>query len=251
MHYIGDPHLQLDSWEHQGLPDNCAVAAQTSIINQFLPNHELSLDEANYITAANGWYQPGNGTATDDVGKLFDVFDIPYHRVDHASLPQLVDELQAGHRIIVGVHSAELWDQGPLAELWNWIQEVCGFDNSKFNPADHAVCVTGMDVSDPANPKVVINDPGDPNGAGHLYPLGRFMDAWSNSDCFYVATNMAPTVGATVGGLGGFDIGDYLGFGTTVVAALMDTPISSALEAGALVTKFCHSVDWDAILASI
>jgi hypothetical protein len=251
MHYIGDPHHQLDFWEYQGLPDNCAVAAQASIINQFLPDHDLSLDQANYITAANGWYHPGSGTSPDDVGKLFEVFDIPYHRVDHATLPQLAEELQAGHRVIVGVHSAELWDQGPLSDLRNWVEKAFGLDNSRFSPADHALCVTAVDVRDPAHPMVVVNDPGDPNGAGHLYSLDRFMDAWSNSDCFYVATDFAPTLGAGTADLGGFDIGDYLGFGTTAVAALAGSPISNTVEAGTLVTDICLNADWDEILASI
>ena len=248
MHFIGDPEHQLADWQYQGLPDNCAVAAQTSIINQFLPHHDLSLDQADYIAAANGWYHPGGGgTAPDDVGKLFEVFDIPYHRVDHASLPQLVNELQAGHRVIVGVHSAELWNQGPLAELWNWFLEACGLDNSTFAPADHAICVTGVNVSDPSHPMVVVNDPGDPNGAGHMYPLDRFMDAWSNSDCFYVATNSAPMGG---GGLD-FDIGGFLGLAAAGFLAIDGVPLDMSLMAGDLVAEICHAVDWNEVLAAI
>ena len=248
MHYIGDPEHQVADWQFHGLPDNCAVAAQTSIIYQFLPHHDLTMDQADYIAAANGWYHPGaGGTAPDDVGKLFEAFDIPYHRVENASLPQLVNELQDGHRVIVGVHSAELWEQGPLAELWNWIIKAFGLDNSTFNPADHAVCVTGVNVSDPAHPMVVLNDPGDPHGAGHEYPLDRFMDAWKNSDFFYVATDASP-LGATGPGL---DLGDLLGIGTSFVVAANGVDIPTAMDAGLLVSEICHNVNWDNILAAI
>ena len=53
MHYIGDPELQTDYWQFQGQPDNCAVAAQASIINQFNPDHPLTIEDADYIAFAN------------------------------------------------------------------------------------------------------------------------------------------------------------------------------------------------------
>ena len=51
----------MDDWILQDAPDNCAVAAETSLINQFTGGH-LSLDDASYISASNGWYHPGMGT---------------------------------------------------------------------------------------------------------------------------------------------------------------------------------------------
>lgn len=247
MHYIGDPEHQTDDWQFQEYPDNCAVAAQASIINQFYPNHHLSVDDADYVAFANGWYHPGGGTAPDDVGKLLDVFDIPHHQVDHASLDQLVSELQAGHRIIVGVNSAELWDQGPLAEFWNWFIEKLGLDTAEFNPANHAVSLTGINVSDPAHPTVVLNDSGNPDGAGIEYPLDRFMDAWQNSDFHYVATNAAPPDGMVPD----FDLGAFLGIGTTLASVAYGADLATAVEAGVLVTDIYGQVDWDQILVSV
>lgn len=68
MNYIGDPDFQNNYWEMQDLPDNCAVAAQTSIINQFLDD-DVSLEESTYVAFSNGWYQPGFGTSVEDSGK--------------------------------------------------------------------------------------------------------------------------------------------------------------------------------------
>jgi len=243
---IGDPHHQADYWQPQDLPDNCAVAAQTSILNQYL-DHPISQDEANYVAIANGWYNPGQGTPQEDMGNLLQAYGVPVHSVDHASIEQIASELQQGHQVIVGVNSDQLWDQGPLADFWNWVIKEFGFDNSTFQPADHAVAVTGLDLSDIHNPKVVINDSGVPDGAGHTYPLDRFMNAWENSDFNYVATSMAP-----VGGGGpDFDIGHFLGWETTIAATAMGLDPISASVAGGFVDSLVHNTDWDKVLANI
>ena len=247
MYYIGDPEHQTPDWQEQGLPDNCAVAAQASIINQFNPDHPLTIADADYIAIANGWYHPGGGTSPEDVGKLFDVFHIPNHQVDHASVAQLAAELQQGHRVIVGVNSSELWNEGPLGEFWNWLINELGLNTADFNPADHAVSVTGINVTDPAHPTVVLNDPGDPHGAGIEYPLDRFTEAWHGSDFHYVATDAAPPAGFVPQ----FDVGTLVGVGTTLVSAAQGADLATAVEAGAFVSDIYRQIDWDQILASV
>lgn len=186
---IGDPLSQEDYWEMQSYSDDCAVMAQVSLLHQFGVN--ISEDQAVYECASQGWYVPGGGTSSDDVGNLMELHGISMHDVQNATISDLAHELKAGHGVIVGVNSSELWDDGPLAELKHWLCEICGLDNSTFNPADHAVVVTGIDVSDPSAPQVIINDPGHPSGQGHAYPLDKFMDAWENSDFNYTATDAA------------------------------------------------------------
>lgn len=130
-----------------------------------------------------GWYVPGYGTSIDDLGNLMDLYDIPNHSVANASIADLARELEAGHGVIVGVNSGQLWDTGPLNDLINFICKVLGLDNSTYMPADHAITVTGIDMSDPSNPMVIINDSGVPNGQAMPYPLDKFMDAWENAHC--------------------------------------------------------------------
>jgi len=36
------------------------------------------------------------------------------------------------------------------------------------------------------------NDPGNPNGEGHDYPLDQFTDAWKGSGCHFTATDIPP-----------------------------------------------------------
>ena len=186
---IGTPEAQADFSEIQIFPDNCAVCAETSIINQFLPELNLDQESAAYISASNGWYVPGEGTSPDVVGNLMEHFGIETHTVTNASVEQLALELQQGHGVVVGVRSGELWESGPQADFKDAICEIFGLDNSAYQPADHAITVTGIDVSDPDNPMVIINDSGVPNGAGASYPLDKFLDAWANSDFQYTATN--------------------------------------------------------------
>ncbi|MBN8461038.1 MAG: hypothetical protein J0M04_24675 [Verrucomicrobia bacterium] len=241
-YFIGDPAAQMDDWILQDA-DNCAVAAETSIINQFNVDH-LSLDDASYISASHGWYQPGSGTDPGEIGNLMDLSGIPNHSVTGATMQQLAFELQEGHGVIVGVNSSELWDQGILNAIKQFFCEAFGYDTADFNPADHAVTVTGIDMSDPDHPMVVINDSGMPNGAAVKYPLDQFQDAWENSGFNYIATDV-PIPDSPYGSPTerGFDVGDYLGLATTLV--------TGDLVAGEIVNEIADQIDWDSLLQSI
>lgn len=184
---IGIPDVQSDFCEQQIFDDNCAVVAETSIINQFCPGLNLDQETAAYISATNGWYHPGRGTSPDVIGNMMDKFGIGNHTNTCATAADLAWELQQGHGVIVGVNSSELWETGPLAEIKHEICKVCGLDNPVWSPADHAVTITGIDMSDPDHPMAILNDSGV--GATVKYPLDKFIDAWENSGCYYVATN--------------------------------------------------------------
>jgi hypothetical protein len=152
-----------------------------------------------------------------------------------------------GRGVVVGVNADELWDQGPLATFWNWFCEQLGLDNALFTPANHAVTVIGIDISDPQNPMVILNDSGTPDGAGVLYPLDKFMDAWENSDFYYVATDQAiPEANWT-----SLNIAEYLGRGVDVNVTLATGSVEAGQMAGALVEGLINEVNWDLILSAI
>ncbi len=183
---IGDPDAL--ECETQIAPDNCAVEAERSIINAFVEN-PLSQEEAMYISATNGWYQPGVGTPIDVIGQMMEFHGIPNHTVVDATVADLACELSQGHGVIVGVDSAELMDCGPMAELRLWMESTFGIDSGEAG-ANHAVVVTGIDVSNPTHPMVIINDSGVPNGKGVAYPMEKFLQAWEDSNCHYTATSI-------------------------------------------------------------
>ncbi len=252
-HYdvIGDPGDQAMHWEQQMGPDTCAVMAERSLIEQFT-GISLSEEEAAYISASNGWYHPGGGTPTSDVGNLMDLYGIQNHRVMNATISDLANELQAGHGVIVGIHSSELWEDGLLADLKHALCKGLGLDNSSFNPADHAVCVTGIDVTNPDNPMVILNDSGHAGGAGVAYPLDKFMDAWENSDFYYIATdNAIPEIADTDSINWGQWISDFAsyaagGFAAGVVIGAggdLETGINIGIEVGSMVENFFSDPD--------
>lgn len=242
---IGNPAEQAKFSEMQIFSDNCAVCAETSIINQFLPDLNLDQVSAAFISAQNGWYVPGYGTSPDVIGNLMDAFDISNHTVTNASVQELALELQQGHGVIVAINSSELWNAGPLAELKNFLCETFGLDNSIWQPADHAITVTGIDMTDPKNPQVIINDSGIPDGAGASYPLDKFLDAWENSDFQYTATDN-PIPSFVEAGIESpdfwknFDWGDWISVGAGAGMAFVIGDITGdmdlALEGGALTT---------------
>lgn len=185
---LGVPNAQADFWEQQEFADNCEPTAESFIIKQFGYDN-ISTNDFAYISQANGWYSPGGGTDPEHLGDMMELFGIDNHTISNATIQDLASEIANGHGVIVGIRSDQLWDQGPLQELWNWLADIFGFDNPVDSPADHAVCVTGIDMSDPDKPMVILNDPGHPDGQGAAYPLDRFMDAWENSNFVMNATD--------------------------------------------------------------
>ena len=175
----------------QGYPDTCAIRSQEIILRDFgidVPQEQL-MQEA----AKHGWYTPGGGTPEADVGKLLELHGVGVTRYEHANVYNLVSDLSAGKRIIVGVDGGELVNPG-IAEQT---------EDSVLGPRpDHALIVAGVDTTNPDDVKVILTDP----GTGHVakeYPLAQFMDAWKDSGCEMICTN-APAP-ATAPGMVNFD----------------------------------------------
>jgi hypothetical protein len=174
---IGTPNADMSHWQLQDTDFTCAVQAQRGIIEQFT-GEPISESQLVYEATANGWLTD-RGMSPDDVGNLLELHGIPYHANHDASVQDLLSELAEGRKVIVGVDSCELWNGEPIEDFFH-------------QSADHAIWVTGVDFTDPNNPQVIINDSGDPNGAGKQYALNDFVDAWEDSGFNYVATDFAP-----------------------------------------------------------
>ncbi len=228
---IGSPQDQSGYWEMQNQGDNCAVMAELSIMHQF--GVDLTQDQANYISAENGWYHPGGGTSPADIGNMMDLYNIPNHTCMNATVADLARELQQGHGVIVGVNSGDLWDQGPLENLGNFLRDKLGLES-----ANHAVVVTGINCSDPSHPTVILNDSGHPDGAGAEYPLDQFMDAWENSNFYYTATDQA-IPHSDLDGIQDIDLSKWIrgavgiGAGIGTFIGTWDIPTSVAVGTGA------------------
>jgi hypothetical protein len=175
----GTPDHDALFWRHQTTDFTCAVQAQASIIHDFT-GREIGECRAAVEATMHGWLTP-HGTSPDDVGRLLEQYGVPCHSASQATVGDLISELALGHKVIVGVHAGDLWYPERPDVL-----ALAG------DHADHAIWVTGVDLSDPNRPMVIINDSGAPDGAGKAYDLRQFVDAWSDSGFFYVATDQAP-----------------------------------------------------------
>lgn len=248
---IGTPDIY--DWDMQIMPDNCAVEAERAILNLFTSN-PLSQHDAMFISSNNGWYMPGSGTSIDDVGNLLELYGIPTHTMQSASIMDLATELSLGHGIIVGVDSLELWDSGPLADIRQHLSSTLGVDFGDSG-ANHAVLVTGIDISNPANPMVILNDSGVPNGQGVAYPMEKFLQAWQDSGFYYTATDIALPTNQILGNLTQMDdilnsmslfagsfVGTFVGLETLSVTGdpiiAIETGFSSGVATANLVEEF-------------
>lgn len=167
----------------QQYSDTCAIKSQQIILNDFgIP---VSEDQCVQYAIEHGWYS-GNGTMPEDVGKILIDAGIPCSQRMDANVFDLARELADGHKVIVGVDSGELWNKGSLTgQIKEWFEDVF-----QGEAADHALIVAGVDLTDPKNPMVILTDPGTGESSAK-YPLDQFMDAWSDSNCIMVSTNVA------------------------------------------------------------
>ncbi|MCM2371875.1 cysteine peptidase family C39 domain-containing protein [Aporhodopirellula aestuarii] len=168
-------------WRQQTTSYTCAVVSQQMILEQF----GVIISEADLVyEATSAGFLTNSGTRMDDLGRLLEGHGVATH--ESIGVDNLLNDLAHGRKVIVAVDGGELWGTDSVLE-----------DRFQGQTPDHAVVINGLDMSDPSNPIAVINDPGHPEGAGMRVPLDRFIDAWNDSDQFYVATdNPPPALGA-------------------------------------------------------
>ncbi|MDR0982994.1 MAG: hypothetical protein LBM07_07140 [Culturomica sp.] len=169
----------------QQYSDTCAIKSQQLIMQEF--GIDVSETQLVEIAAEAGIYQSGEGTPMGYTGVLLDQVGIPVSQMESANIFDLTNELAQGHKVIIGVDSGELWakSSGLGEQFKEWWDDLWG-----NNEADHALIVSSIDNQNPDDPQVVLTDPG--SGEIRHYPLDEFMDAWKDSNCFMVSTDVAP-----------------------------------------------------------
>lgn len=168
--------MSHDIIQHQN--DTCAIKSQQIILHSFgvnIPEEILTIE-----ATGKGYYIPGKGTDPSLVGMILEDHGVGTHTKYHATIYDLVAELAQGHKVIVGVDADELWRPSYFNDLFG-------------EQANHALIVTGIDTTNPDDIRVLITDPGTGDVA-RSYPIAQFLDAWHDSSCMMVATDMAPQV---------------------------------------------------------
>jgi hypothetical protein len=169
----------------QAYSDTCAIRCQELVLKDF--GLDLSQTDLMHEAQGQGWYVPGMGTLEGDLGRLIESHGIPVHQYEKANVFNLVGELAQGHRVIVSIDSGELWKTNEILKSTADLHSETWEDSRP----DHAVIVSGVDISDPSNPVVVVTDPGTGEVAAR-YSLPDFLEAWEDSGFSMVATDVAP-----------------------------------------------------------
>lgn len=165
---------------HQQYDDSCAIKSQQMILESF--GQHISEEQLVQEAEKLGIYTRNeSGTEAGDVGRLLEEHGVGVHTQYGANTYDLVYELSQGHKVIVGVDANELWKPSVWQSLKDYV----------WCSPNHALVVTGIDTTDSDNVQVILSDPGSGEVAAR-YPMNAFVDAWSDSNCFMVATNDAP-----------------------------------------------------------
>ncbi len=149
-------------WHEQLEPYSCAIASQHFIISEYTdaPVTEQDLIE---LASEMGWYEE-LGTPMADVGNLLMSYGIDVTTKTAGDFNDLLEATANGDRVLVSVQN--------MAMTTEWA------DGYPAYSANHMVEVLGIDNSDPENPRVIVNDPGIPNGQGLSMTRENFEDAW-------------------------------------------------------------------------
>ncbi len=167
----GNPEKDAESWHRQEQDMSCAVACQEFVAEQ-LTGREFEESELSRMAEENGWFTPEGGTPMNDVGKILESMGISVERGQNYTLSDMAEALENGEKVICGVNNSIL--SNPV------------FARIPGMRANHAVEVIGIDASDSAHVKVILNDPGVENGKGLRVDADTFAKAWGTSDNFAV-----------------------------------------------------------------
>lgn len=152
---------ELGNWGQQEKQMSCAVRTQMMIGNEG-PGKDYTEAELRQVAEQFKWYKDQIGTYYTDIGKVAQLFyGMEYEQHEGLQLDELAELKQQGAELIVAV------DHALLARPYL----------PKIATPDHVVELIGFDESDPEHPKVIINDPGRPDGQGAAYPVEMFKRA--------------------------------------------------------------------------
>lgn len=198
--YGYEPNYELDKFDpliFQGYQPTCAIRSQQIVLRDY--GIMLSQEQLKEYALSKGWFDPDpdyGGTRKEHVGNLLDACGIQTTRMDGATIYNIITELRAGHRVIVGVDADELWIKNEPSLLKRLFGETMNkMDDSLrdllgLQGANHALIVAGVSVnpSDPSDTHVTLIDP----GTGDVcieYDWKDFEDAWSDGNHSMIATN--------------------------------------------------------------
>ncbi|MBL3590730.1 MAG: hypothetical protein JMN24_13155 [gamma proteobacterium endosymbiont of Lamellibrachia anaximandri] len=190
---VGDPAQDMENWHMQSTQSSCALVSQEFILDKVL-GRDVTEEELTSVATDAGWYTPGGGTPMNEMGRILEHFECQVDYDINCTMDDLSAKLEQGESILVALDSDEIWNTG--ADLDDILSEYFGMPGQDAN---HAVQVIGIDYSDQGSPKVILNDPGSPDGSGVMIPADKFMDAWEDSNHFMVSSGASQVSDQMIG----------------------------------------------------
>jgi hypothetical protein len=130
---------------------------------------------------ANGWYEPGVGTAMADMGKLLEAHGVHTETHENGTLDDVAAQLEAGNKVLVSVDESVIREIGKSSVAHTALDVAA----PGMGPAQSVQLVGIAETTD--GQSVVLNDSSSPDGRGAMVPAAGFITAWSLSARFYVA----------------------------------------------------------------
>lgn len=215
----GDPENDAMRWFDQVDNGLCMPASVTQIVVE-MTNGQFTFEQVQTMAIENGWISRSeneifmtdkgygwSGMTTADGERLLEAFGVNAEIVHGVTPTDLAAMLEGGYDIIATIDGEEIWT--------GLDDDVTDFGTG----SNHALVVTGVDIG---RGVVVVNDPGDPNGRAHEYPLDMFLDAWADSG--FEAIVATPPVGTVMDDAphGAIDLVDSDSPGAVLLPVVLD-----------------------------
>jgi Peptidase_C39 like family len=169
----GDPAAAAPYWRYQQQDNDCGEMAVADVIGQ-ITGHQPAEAEVTATAATipsvshpGPIYRPSGKTKNSDLPVLLAHYGVQAVAV-HPNLDALEQELDQGHKVIVGLNDRIIWNRPG--------------DHSQEN---HFVVVTGIDTKAGV---VHLNDSGIRGGRDEQVSIPTFLQAWATSGNFAVVT---------------------------------------------------------------
>lgn len=159
---FGNPEADCASWSYHTHENADGIACLKYAIEQ-LTSNKISEEELCSLADASAYYDLETGISTGDMLHILESYDLSSEYCENTSLQELMEMLEEG-KAICAVSSSLLEGKDPLPYE--------GFS------ADTYVQVIGIDLRDPLRQFVRLNVPFDRRGAGKVYDLAAFSNAW-------------------------------------------------------------------------
>jgi predicted double-glycine peptidase len=169
----GDPAAAAPYWRYQQQDYDCGEMAVADVIGQITGHEpteaEITAAAANIPSVSHPGpiYRPADKTKNSDLPVLLAHYGVQAAAV-HTNIDSLEQELDQGHKVIVGLNDKTIWNKPG--------------DRTTEN---HFVVVTGIDTKAGL---VHLNDSGSKAGRDEQVSIAAFEQAWATSGNFAVVT---------------------------------------------------------------